>query len=220
MTQTCLFSVASGTPDAAEVDPTKINGRTGGCSYLLVFRFQIDTLEQGTFEVLCLIQSWRNSLVRINQIPPEILTLIPDFWDATRKYQDLIALTPVCRAWRKAFISRSSLWTGFNLAGFNRANADKTRVYLEHSKSSPINISLWLGKRSGLSPHDPFLQIAPHVIGRLKSLVIKGNTHPITTHLSHPAPLLEYLSIHSTHGFNSLMLKTTSHIVRVVLYAI
>jgi hypothetical protein len=68
---------------------------------------------------------------------------------------------------------------------------------------------LWLGKKSGLSPHDPFLQIAPHVIGRLKSLVIEGNTHPITTHLSHPAPLLEYLSIRNTYGFNPLMLKTT-----------
>jgi hypothetical protein len=77
-------------------------------------------------------------------------------------------------------------------------NADKTRVYLERSKASPIDLRLDEG--GDLSPNNPFLQIVPHAIGRLKSLAIKGtseNLQDITAHLSQPAPLLENLSIAS-----------------------
>ena len=103
----------------------------------------------------------------------------------------LIAITHVCRTWRQTFTSRSSLWISLDCK-----HANKTRVYLERSKSSLIDVSL---KRDGdLSPSDPFFQIVPHAIGRLKSLSIKGtreNLQDITSHLSLPAPLLEDLSI-------------------------
>ena len=129
-----------------------------------------------------------------NQIPPEILALIPDFWDTHDGDKDLIALTHVCRAWREVFTSRSSLWTDLDCA-----DGDKAHVYLERSKSSPINLSV---RRNGdLSPSDPFFQIIPHVIGRLKSLSVRfwkapGTLQDITAHLSRPAPLLEKLLIH------------------------
>ena len=48
---------------------------------------------------------------------------------------------------------------------------DKTRVYLNRSKSSLINVSLNRYRR--LPPSDPFLQIVPRAIGRLKFLSIK-----------------------------------------------
>jgi hypothetical protein len=83
-------------------------------------------------------------------------------------------------------------------------NADKARVYLERSKASPIHLRLDEG--GDLSPHNPFLQIIPHAIGRLKSLAIKGtseNLQDITAHLSRPAPLLEVLSIVSIHTLRS-----------------
>ena len=105
--------------------------------------------------------------------------------------KSLVALTHVCRAWRETFTSRSSLWTDLNCK-----NADKTRVYLERSKSSPIN--LWLDRSSTLSRRDPFLQVVPHSIGRLRSLSVKGrleNLRDITTQLSRHAPLLERLDI-------------------------
>ena len=61
--------------------------------------------------------------------------------------------------------------------------------------SSPIDLSLFRRKR--LPPYDPFFQVIPHAIGRLKSLSIRGDRlQDITAHLSHPAPLLEYMSIH------------------------
>jgi hypothetical protein len=105
----------------------------------------------------------------------------------------VIALTHVCRSWREAFISWSSLWTNFCCG---KLNADKTRVYLERSKSSPITLRLLRG--ADLSPRGPFLRIVPRAVGRLKSLSIygtPGNLQDITTRLSHPAPLLKHLWI-------------------------
>ena len=75
-------------------------------------------------------------------------------------------------------------------------NEDKARVYLERSKSSPISLSLY--RRCDDFSRDPFFQITPLVVGRLKSLSIEGtpnNLQQIAARLSHPAPLLEYMSI-------------------------
>ena len=110
-----------------------------------------------------------------------------------RNDQGLIALTHVCQVWRQAFTSRSSLWADFDCQNLN---AEKARVYLERSKSCPINLRL--DEEGDLSPRDPFLQIVPHAIGRLKSLTVNAipwNLPAITAHISRPAPLLEHLSI-------------------------
>ena len=147
-------------------------------------------------EVLRLIRAWKNMLAPINKIPPEILTLVPDFLDTEDRDERIIALTHVCRTWREAFVSRSSLWTNFDCL-----DGEKTRVYLERSGSSPINLSLDLNK--GISLCDPLFQIIPHATGRLASLLIEGMPEKIpavTPHLSRPAPLLRCLSICSDRG--------------------
>ena len=161
------------------------------------FFFQFDAIERDAFEILRLVRSWRNSAAPIHRIPPEILTLLPDFWDTQERDQDVIVLTHVCQAWRQLFTSRSSLW-----AVLDCTNADKTRVYLERSKSFSLNLSLC--RRDSLSPHDPFFQITPHVIGRLKSLSVWGtpeNMQDIASQLHRPAPILEYLSIIGDYTF-------------------
>ena len=139
-------------------------------------------------------------LAPINKIPPEILALIPDFLSPKVRDKGLIALTHVCQAWREVFVSRSSLW-----AYFDCVDEEKTRVYFERSKSSPINLSL---KRDDtIPPCDPIFQIIPHATGRLKSLLVDGGPEDIrviTSHLSHPAPLLEYLSINCHEDTRSL----------------
>jgi len=73
----------------------------------------------------------------------------------------------------------------------------EARVYLERSKSSPVKLSSNRGNLT--SPSDLFSQIIPQVIGRLGYLFIgvtPENIQNITAHLSHPAPLLEDLSIY------------------------
>ena len=139
-----------------------------------------------------MIRSLRNALAPINRIPPEILTLIPTFWtDDVDEEWSMVTLTHVCRGWREIFISCSSLWTCLDCE-----NADKTRVYLERSKSSPI--TLWLDRGERLLADDPFFEIDPRAISHLKYLDIQGSTEnlqDITRQLSHPAPLLEKLTI-------------------------
>jgi len=97
----------------------------------------------------------------------------------------------VCQTWREIFTSRPTLWTDLDCT-----DIDKTLVYINRSRSSPINVCL--GSYDALSPYDPFLQVIPHIIGRLKSLAIYGaadNVQEITMQLSPPAPLLESLTI-------------------------
>lgn len=94
------------------------------------------------------------------------------------------------------FISRSSLW-----ANLDCSDDEKTRIYLERSKSSPIN--LMLCRRKTISSHDPVFQIVPHLTGRLKSLLIKSTPETIRAiapHLSHPAPLLRRLDVSADQG--------------------
>ena len=92
-------------------------------------------------------------------------------------------------------MSRPSLWTNFDCV-----DGEKTRIYFERSKSSPIKINLSLKRYeyAGRFPGHPFFQIIPHATGRLKSLFVEGALEDVqatTSHLSHPAPLLEHLSI-------------------------
>ena len=131
-----------------------------------------------------------NRIAPINQIPPEILTLVPDFWDADHRDKDLIALTHVCRAWREVFVSRPTLWTDLKCV-----DLDKTRVYLERSESSPINLSL---DGDNAVPSSPFLEVLSGATMRLKSLDIEmppRGLQPISSYLTRPAPLLRVLSI-------------------------
>jgi hypothetical protein len=164
---------------------------------------QLDILEQDVFEILHLIRSWRNRLAPVNRIPPEILALVPDFWndddDDDDRDQDIITLTHVCRVWREVFTSRSSLWTSLNCE-----NKDQAHVYLERSKSLPVNLSLC--PDDDLPTCHPFFKIIPRAIGRLGSLsieVMPEDLQAITAHLSHPAPLLEELSICCDSGYDA-----------------
>ena len=103
----------------------------------------------------------------------------------------MIAFTHVRQVWREIFVSRSSLWTNFGCESTNKA-----RVYLERSRSSPIDLRL--ESICVLFPHDPFLQIIPQATGRLRSLYVRGTSQTlqsIIARLSCPAALLERLTI-------------------------
>ena len=157
--------------------------------------FQVDSLELDTLEVLCLIRSIRNSFAPINQIPPEVLSLIPDYYgegdgggeDKMDHDRALITLTHVCRSWRKAFTSRSSLWTRLDFK-----NLDKTRTYIQRSQSSPLK--MYLGPLQAI--HEAFTLVIPHIC-RLKSLTVDANVWlpRVLHHFRCNTPLLEKLDI-------------------------
>lgn len=111
---------------------------------------QFDALERDAYKVLQSIRSWRNRSAPINRIPPEILSLIPHFWKSPySRDQDVITLTHVCQAWRDVFVSCPSLWTYLCCR-----DLDKTRVYLERSRSSPVTTQRpYVSLRSLLQVH-------------------------------------------------------------------
>jgi hypothetical protein len=163
----------------------------------------VNALEQDASEVLGLVRSLKNSLAPINRIPPEVLSLIPDYHDKRRLDQNLIALTHVCRSWRDIFTSRSSLWTKLDFT-----NVDKTRTYIQRSRSSPLEIHLEASTGYGDYRDDAFSLVIPH-LHRLKSLTISANFLPdILRHFRYHAPLLEKLAIDINGSFNPVLDST------------
>ena len=134
-----------------------------------------------------------NSFAPINRIPPEVLSLIPDYWYKDVTGEDMIALTHVCRGWRTIFTSRPSLWSSLDCT-----NVDMTRTYIERSKAAPLE--LWLEDSPNNSYNkEAFFLMAPH-ISRLKYLNIRMEDlqEDIISHFFCHAPLLEELHIDIT----------------------
>lgn len=150
----------------------------------------MNAIEREASEVLALVRFLKNSFAPVNKISPVVLSLIPDYLDEVDKYQDLIALTHVCRIWRDVFISRASLWTHLDLM-----HVDQTRVYIQRSKSSPLEILIG-GDPPFQFSDDALSLVMPHLHHRLKSLTIMGGDIPsISKQFHFHSPLLEELKI-------------------------
>ena len=139
-----------------------------------------------------MVRSLKSSFLPISRIPPEVLSLIPDYCEEEYVDRASITLTHVCRRWREAFISRSTLWTHLDCM-----DVDKTRTYIQRSKSSPLRIFIFdtWGKRC---PNHAFSLVIPH-ISRIRSLMILAGAIPdLLRHFRCHPPLLEELDINIT----------------------
>ena len=128
----------------------------------------------------------KNSFAPINQVPPEVLSLIPCYYPKDCKDRNLIALTHVSRGWRDIFSYRSSLWTRLDFT-----NVDKTHIYIQRSHPSPLELHL----EDRDSINSTFAPVIPHIC-RVKSLMT--NTHTLPKFLEHfrcRLPLLEKLDM-------------------------
>ncbi|KAF9780767.1 hypothetical protein BJ322DRAFT_280341 [Thelephora terrestris] len=164
------------------------DGTSTGVDY-----FEVDRLERDAFEALSFLRSIKNTFAPIHRIPSEILSLVPRYWGEGRTDSDLIALTHVCRRWRKVFTASSALWTHLECN-----DVEKTRVYVERSKSSPLEVVLSDSKKSYNYLKAAFLLVIPH-IDRVMSVEIIGDKdlfQYFTKHFSCPLPLLRHLTFH------------------------
>ena len=129
-----------------------------------------------------------NSLAPINRIPPEIFSVIPDYWGEDSVDKDLIALTHVCRQWRDVLAARSSLWTRIHLTSI-----DITRTFVQRSHSSPWPLDFYIEGDEDVD--DAFALVVPH-IGRVQSLTIYSTTLPtVLEHFHCKVALLQKLDI-------------------------
>jgi len=153
----------------------------------------VGALERDALEVLSLVRSIKNTFAPINRIPEDVLYLIPDYCNTGK---ELVALTHVCRGWRERFISRSSLWTYLDCT-----SVERTRVYLDRSKASALEIRLG---EEDCTPflNDAFLLTVPH-LGRLKSLTLSGssdNLIDLLPYFDSPTPLLKKINLISARN--------------------
>ena len=153
-------------------------------------RLQVDRLERDASKVLRSVRSLKNTFAPINRIPPELFSLVPQYWGSGRTDKHLIALTHVCQHWREVLTAYSSLWTHLECK-----DVEKTRVYIERSKYSPLELALHEGAHYHLE--DAFLLVIPH-ISRVISINIVGGGklfQYFTSHFSCPVPLLRHLNL-------------------------
>jgi len=137
----------------------------------------------------------KNDFAAINRLPSDVFSLIPEYLEQNDMDKGLIAMSHVCHSWRELFVARPSLWVRLDCA-----SSVKTRVYIERSKSSPLELSLY---KHGDTAYveDAVLLAVPH-ISRLKSLSIDGRPgllQILTPYLSCSIALLRELTI----AFNS-----------------
>ena len=144
--------------------------------------------------MLSLVRSTKNTFAPVNRIPPDVLVLIPHHCDT---YKDSITLTHVCRGWREILTCHPPLWTVLDCADIN-----KTRSYLERSKTCPLEISLEEGFLN-----DAFLLTVPH-LHRLGALTLSWSSDSLfelTKHLGSPAPFLKKLKLVFTNTRNPVI---------------
>src|ERR1700679_1056276 len=66
----------------------------------------VSQLDWDLSTALATVREWKNSFVRVNRIPLDILSLIPTHLSSQG---DLFRASAVCRHWRKTFIQQCTL---------------------------------------------------------------------------------------------------------------
>ena len=136
--------------------------------------------------MLLLARTIKNRFAPISRVPPDVLSLIPDYCETDR---ELIRMTHTCRYWREILVSRASLWTFLTCQ-----DLDKTSVYIQRSRGSPLEVRIDQENREIL------LLVIAHV-GRLKALTIRfsgwaRDLPRLLKYLGSTAPLLQKLRVH------------------------
>ena len=149
--------------------------------------------------MLATIREWRNSLVPINRVPLDILSLIPTYLTFPH---DGIFISSVCRHWRRIFIQHTALWTCLCLT---RPRTDLyMKTLLERSKGSALDIIVYQGPTSANPLRAETLALlSPHA-QRIGSLSFIRNCWADIQKLSEvaagPLPLLWTLKIRVVYG--------------------
>lgn len=148
--------------------------------------FQVDALERAARAVFRSTRSTNDSRCLINRIPSEVLLTIPEYFAEHEVDRSLIALTQICHGWREMFISCPELWTALSCT-----DIDKTRTYIQRSRSLPLEIRLGSDKVIA----GAFGLVIPNV-HPLKSLAVERTVpRSVFEHLRCLMPLLQKLDL-------------------------
>ncbi|KAF9783773.1 hypothetical protein BJ322DRAFT_1067017 [Thelephora terrestris] len=103
---------------------------------------EVSQLDRDVSIALASIREWKNSFVRINRIPMDILSLLPHHLSSQ---QDRFHAASVCRHWRKILLKCGALWSQVLL----RKGEECVSTLLERAKGSPLDILFHRGAPAG-----------------------------------------------------------------------
>ena len=147
---------------------------------------KLSQLDEDITTILATVREWRNSLIPINRLPEDILSLIPTHLSCQ---QDRLRASFICVHWRRAFLRRAELWSEL----FLWKGEDCVKAHLERSKGSILDVST----RHDI-PVGTLKLISPHT-GRIRSLRFLSDKwadiHKFSETTSGLLPLLHTLEI-------------------------
>ena len=119
----------------------------------LLYRFifdEVSQLDRDSSTAVATIREWRNSFIRANRVPLDILSLIPTHLSS---HKDRLRASFVCRHWRRTFLQRAELWSELFLS---KGDAH-VKTFLERAKGSRLDViasrGVPVGTMALLSPH-------------------------------------------------------------------
>ena len=148
----------------------------------------VSQLDQDNSTALATIREWRNSFIRVNRIPLDVLSLIPTHLSS---HKDRLRASFVCRHWRRTFLQRAELWSELFLS---KGDA-YVKTFLERAKGSRLDVIASCGV-----PVDTMALLSPHTkqIRRLEFLRDgRANSKMFLQVDSGPLPLLHTLTINA-----------------------
>ena len=136
---------------------------------------QRNNLRNSAMGVLAGLSKLINALAPINQLPPEILGVVPMYHQEGRTCKELVTVSGVCSYWRSTFLATPSIWTRLDGRG-----VEKTQAWVRRSGVLPIQLI------AETSPDPRVLEfLAPHfsrlVVVGLACLTTRDQ-YPITHH--------------------------------------
>ena len=143
---------------------------------------KVEALERSVLDLIPLFASWKDSLARVNRLPPEVLTRIAQFLSNRELYAGL----RVCRYWHNVLMS-PELWSDIDLD-----QVEAAQIFLSRSKGVPVDV------RSTRSHKEIQLTILSTCPSRIRSLNISLGAvswHLLTNFSNTPAPLMRHLRI-------------------------
>jgi hypothetical protein len=153
----------------------------------------VSQLDREVSATLANIREWRNSFIRINRIPLDILSLVPTYLISQK---DRLRASFVCRHWRRTFLQHAPLWSKLILS----KGEVYTKTLLERAKGSALEIIT-----KSYDPTGAVILLPPHN-QQIRYLEFRWTAWNVVQRFSEvnsgPLPLLHTLKIDASNEIN------------------
>jgi len=153
----------------------------------------VSQLDQDISTTLANVREWRNSFVRLNRVPLDILSIVPTYLSSQG---DRVRASFVCRHWRRTFLQHAPLWSELFLS----KGETYVKTLLERAKGSTLDIVTGSNDAVDiitlLPPHNQQFRYLNFVFSHWRDIQIFSEIN------AGPLPLLRTIIINAVNEFN------------------